>query len=70
MMKKLGVAALFLVPFAAGCYAEAYPVAYRHDPYYGHGYGRGYYRYHQPRAVYVAPRPVYVAPPPPARIYW
>ena len=66
MMKKLGLAALMLMPFVAGCYAEAYPAGYgyRHDHYYSRGY------YHQPRAVYVAPRPVYVAPPPPARVYW
>jgi len=57
-----------LMPFVAGCYAEAYPAGYgyRHDHYYSRGYGY----YHQPRAVYVAPRPVYVAPPPPARVYW
>jgi hypothetical protein len=66
MMKKLGVAALFLLPFAAGCYAETYPSGYyAHYPHH-----HGYYR---ERAVYVAPAPpprVYVAPPPPARYYY
>jgi hypothetical protein len=57
MMKKLGLAALLLMPFAAGCYAY-------HHPYHRHYYG-------PPRAVYVAPPPpraVYVSPPP-ARVY-
>jgi hypothetical protein len=67
MMKKLGLAALFLLPLAAGCYAETYPAGYygpRHG-YYHHG------RYGRERAVYVAPAPrVYVAPPPPARYYY
>jgi hypothetical protein len=64
MLKKVGLAALLLLPFVGGCYAEAYP-AYGYHHYYGPRYG-----YYRPRAVYVAPRPVYVAPPPPARVYW
>ena len=54
-MKKLGLAVLLLLPFAAGCYA--------YTPGY---YGRPYYHRH-----YWGPRPVVVAPvPPPPRVYW
>jgi len=40
-MKKLGLAALFLLPFLGGC------VAYVPRPYYG--------RYYRPSRVYVSP---------------
>jgi hypothetical protein len=59
-MKKLALAALALLPFVGGCYAEAYPPAY-----YPHH--RSYVRVYGPPRVYVAPRPVVVAPP---RVYW
>ena len=56
-MKKLGLAALLLLPFLGGCYA------YGPRPYYG---GRYYHHRH-----YWGPRPVVVAPvPPPPRVYW
>lgn len=57
-MKKLGLAALALLPLAGGCYAEAYPPAY---------YPRSYVRVYGPPRVYV--RPAYV-PPPHVRVYW
>jgi len=53
-MKKLGLAALLLLPSLGGCYA------YAPRPYYG-------YRYYHPRR-YWGPGPVVVAPPP--RAYW
>ena len=55
-MKKLGLAALALLPLVGGCYAEAYPPAY----YARHSHMRVY----GPRRVYVAP-PVVIAPPAP-----
>jgi len=48
-MKKLGLAALFLLPFLGGC------VAYVPRPYY-------HARYYRP--AYVRPAPVVVVPPP------
>lgn len=61
-MKKLGLAALALLPLVgAGCYAEAYPPAYYARPSYVRVYG--------PRRVYVAPRPVVVSPPR-VHVYW
>jgi hypothetical protein len=54
-MKKLLLAALALLPLAAGCYVAPYPRAYYPR--------RGYVR------VYGPPPPVVVAPPPP-RVYW
>jgi hypothetical protein len=65
MLKKVGLAALFLLPFVGGCYAEAYPAGY--GPEYGYHHHHHYREYGYARPVYVAPRPVYVAPPPPAR---
>ncbi len=57
-MKKLGFAALALLPFVGGC------VAYVPRPY-------GYHAYYRPSRVYVSPPPVVVAPPPPrVRVYW
>ena len=56
-MKKLGLAALLLLPFLGGC------VAYVPRPYYGA-------RYYRPSRVVVAPAPVVVAPPPRVRVYW
>jgi hypothetical protein len=54
-MKKLGLAALVLLPFVGGC------VAYVPRPYAA--------RYYRPSRVYVAPpAPVVVVPP--RRIYW
>ena len=53
-MKKLGLAALLLLPFLGGCYA------YVPHPYYG---GRYYHRHYYAR-------PVVVAPVPPPRVYW
>ncbi len=58
-MKKLGLAALVLLPLVGGCYAEAYPPAYYARPSYVRVYG--------PPRVYV--RPAYV-PPPHVRVYW
>lgn len=56
-MKKLGLAALLLLPLVGGCYA------YGPRPYYG---GRYYHHLH-----YWGPRPVVVAPvPPPPPVYW
>ncbi len=62
-MKKLGLAALALLPLVGGCYAEAYPPAYYARPAHVRVYGW--------RRGYVAPPPpaVYVAPPR-ARVYW
>jgi hypothetical protein len=54
-MKKLGLAALLLLPFLGGCYA------YAPRPYYS---GRYYHRH------YWGPRPVVVAPVPPPPVYW
>ena len=52
-MKKLGLAALMLLPFLGGC------VAYVPHPYY-------HARYYRPSRVYVAaPAPVVVVPAPP-----
>ena len=54
-MKKLGLAALLLLPFLGGC------VAYVPHPYY-------HARYYRPSRVYVAPpAPVVVVPAPPVR---
>jgi hypothetical protein len=53
-MKKLGLAALMLLPFLGGC------VAYVPHPYHA--------RYYRPSRVYVAaPAPVVVVPAPPVR---
>lgn len=63
-MKKLALAALALLPLAAGCYAEAYPPVVYTRP----ARVRVYVP-HPPR-VYVAPPRVYVAPPPRVHVYW
>lgn len=53
-MNKLMLAALALLPFAAGCYVAPYP--------------RAYYARHSYYRAWGPPAPIYVAPP--RRAYW
>jgi hypothetical protein len=78
-MKKLGLAVLALLPFAAGCYAETYadgavyarPSTVRVYASTPSVYVAPRPVYIAPRPVYVAPRPVYVAPPAPrVHVHW